>query len=295
MHAYDVLGSPVRRRIVELLLDGGRTPGAISDVIRREFGISQPAVSHHLRILRDSGFTVAQAVGTCRLYTVNVEPLREVDRWLERFRRFWGQRLDVLTTELAQTTEPVRITDRTATASHENTNNAVDHDSQLGTRRTGWTMTDILDAFNAAQREISRSRIQSGDAWRVTLRRTYHAPIEDVWDAITNPDRLRRWFLPVTVEPRLGGKFQLEGNAGGEIIGCEPPRLLRVTWAFGENITEKDINEVEVRLSAAPDGGTLFELSHSAPPQRALGPVRPWRHRGGLGHRPDQPRAAPAG
>ncbi|HEX5997380.1 MAG TPA: metalloregulator ArsR/SmtB family transcription factor [Jiangellales bacterium] len=102
MHAFDVLGDPVRRRILELLADGEQSAGAITEVIRAEFGISPPAVSQHLRVLRESGFATARAVGTRRLYAVEAAPLQEVDMWLERFRRFWSQRLDALATELAR-------------------------------------------------------------------------------------------------------------------------------------------------------------------------------------------------
>ncbi len=102
MHAFDVLGDPVRRRILELLADGEQSSGAITTVIRDEFGISQPAVSQHLRVLRESGFATVRAEGTRRLYAVDSPALREVDQWLERFRRFWDQRLDALGTELAR-------------------------------------------------------------------------------------------------------------------------------------------------------------------------------------------------
>ena len=102
MHAFDILGDPVRRRILELLADGEQTSGAVTDVIRAEFGISQPAVSQHLRVLRDSGFASVRAEGTRRLYAVEPAPLREIDAWLDRFRRFWNQRLDALATELAR-------------------------------------------------------------------------------------------------------------------------------------------------------------------------------------------------
>ena len=102
MHAFDVLGDPVRRRILELLADSEQTAGAISAVIQREFGISQPGVSQHLKVLRDNGFATVRAEGTRRLYAVDSTPLQEVDMWLERFRRFWSQRLDALATELAR-------------------------------------------------------------------------------------------------------------------------------------------------------------------------------------------------
>ncbi|GAA2429302.1 metalloregulator ArsR/SmtB family transcription factor [Streptomyces macrosporus] len=102
MHAFDVLGEPVRRRILELLASGEMASGEVSAVIRDEFGISQPAVSQHLRVLRESGFASVRAEGTRRLYAVEAGPLREVDAWLERFRGFWEQRLDALETELAR-------------------------------------------------------------------------------------------------------------------------------------------------------------------------------------------------
>ena len=102
MHAFDVLGDPVRRRILELLAPGEETSGAVCAVIQREFGISQPAVSQHLRVLRESGFARVRAEGTRRLYAVEAAPLREVDQWLEHFRGFWSQRLDALSTELAR-------------------------------------------------------------------------------------------------------------------------------------------------------------------------------------------------
>jgi DNA-binding transcriptional ArsR family regulator len=102
VQAFDVLGDPVRRRILELLADGEQTAGAVSEVIRAEFGISQPAVSQHLRVLRESGFATVRAAGTRRLYAVNAAPLQEVDVWLEPFRGFWTQRLNALGTELAR-------------------------------------------------------------------------------------------------------------------------------------------------------------------------------------------------
>ena len=102
MHAFDVLGDPVRRRILELLADGEQASGAITAVIQQEFGISQPAVSQHLRVLRESGFATVRAVGARRLYAVDAVPLQEIDVWLERFRGFWSQHLDALATELAR-------------------------------------------------------------------------------------------------------------------------------------------------------------------------------------------------
>lgn len=119
MHAFDILGDPVRRRILELLADGERTSGAIAAVIQAEFGISQPGVSQHLRVLRESGFTTVRAEGARRVYAVSSESLREVDKWLERFRQFWSQNLDALATELARGKRERRSKDDTD-ASNDN-------------------------------------------------------------------------------------------------------------------------------------------------------------------------------
>ena len=100
MHAFDVLGDPVRRRLLELLADGAASAGELTEAARAEFGISQPAVSQHLKVLRDNGFATVRVDGARRLYSIDPEPLREVDEWLDRYRAFWGQRLDALDTEL---------------------------------------------------------------------------------------------------------------------------------------------------------------------------------------------------
>ena len=102
MHAFAVLGDPVRRRILELLADGEKSSGDVCAVIRAEAGISQPAVSQHLKVLRDNGFATVRPAGTRRLYAVRDEPLRDVDEWLDRFRRFWTPHLLALETELAR-------------------------------------------------------------------------------------------------------------------------------------------------------------------------------------------------
>ena len=102
MHAFDVLGDPVRRRILELLAEGERTSGEVVAVIADEFGISQPAVSMHLRVLRESGFASTRAEGARRIYALETGPLAEVDAWLAPFRAFWEQRLDALGTEIAR-------------------------------------------------------------------------------------------------------------------------------------------------------------------------------------------------
>jgi DNA-binding transcriptional ArsR family regulator len=100
MHAFDILGDPVRRRILELLADGELPAGTIASRIGEEFGISQPAVSQHLRVLRDNGFATVTVDGNRRLYAVDSAPLQEIDAWLDKYRKFWTNRLDALDTEL---------------------------------------------------------------------------------------------------------------------------------------------------------------------------------------------------
>ena len=114
MHAFDVLGDPVRRRILELLVHDELTSGAITEVVQAEFGISQPAVSQHLRVLRDSGFARVRPDGARRLYAVDSAPLEQVDAWLDPFRHFWNQRLDSLATELARSKRGRRLAARDA-------------------------------------------------------------------------------------------------------------------------------------------------------------------------------------
>jgi DNA-binding transcriptional ArsR family regulator len=102
VHAFEVLSDPVRRRILELVAEGEMTSGAICAAIQPEFGISQPAVSQHLKVLRDGGLATVRPEGARRVYAVNAEPLQELDAWLDRFRRFWAPHLEALATELAR-------------------------------------------------------------------------------------------------------------------------------------------------------------------------------------------------
>ena len=102
MEAFDVLGDPVRRRILEHLATGERSAGEVVALVGEEFAISQPAVSQHLRVLRTSGFATVRAEGTRRLYALDPAPLGEVEDWAAGLRRFWEQRLDALGTELAR-------------------------------------------------------------------------------------------------------------------------------------------------------------------------------------------------
>ena len=102
MEAFDVLGNPARRRILELLAEGEHASGEIVAVIEAEFGMTQSAVSQHLRVLRETGFVRSRVDGSRRIYMVEATPLQEVDAWLDHFRGFWERGLDALATEIAR-------------------------------------------------------------------------------------------------------------------------------------------------------------------------------------------------
>lgn len=102
MNAFDVIGNPVRRRIVELLSERERSAGELAQVVGADFGISQPAVSNHLRVLREHGFVAGDREGSRRLYALRPGALDEVAAWVARYQRFWESRLDALETEVAR-------------------------------------------------------------------------------------------------------------------------------------------------------------------------------------------------
>ena len=116
---------------------------------------------------------------------------------------------------------------------------------------------DIAEQIGAISRQVEQRQGEFGEIVTVTLERRYPAEVADVWQAITDPERLRRWFLPITGDLRPGGNFQLEGNAGGDILTCEPPRHLMVTFGAETSI-------VDVLLSGN-DEETLLKLTHSVP------------------------------
>ena len=123
---------------------------------------------------------------------------------------------------------------------------------------------DIVHEIEAVQREVGRGRIAAGEGRSLRLHRTYDAQIEDVWDALTSAERITRWFLPITGDLHVGGRYQLEGNAGGQILVCEPPQRFRLTWAYGETASPADVSELEVRLTESEDGTTALDLEHTA-------------------------------
>jgi uncharacterized protein YndB with AHSA1/START domain len=132
-------------------------------------------------------------------------------------------------------------------------------------------MIDIVHEIDAVQREVREGTLPAGAARTIHMQRDYDAPIEDVWDALTNPDRIGRWFLPISGDYRLGGSYQFEGNAGGTIVACERPHRLKATWVYGEPASDSDVSEIELRLTSVDDETTRFVLEHTA-----IVPEEPW-------------------
>jgi uncharacterized protein YndB with AHSA1/START domain len=149
--------------------------------------------------------------------------------------RLWRQHLDALVTELARGKRVRRQKER--------------------------LMIEIKDQLDAIHRQVDRTE----ENVAVLLRRRYDAEVADVWSALTEPDRVRRWFYPLTGDLRAGGDFQLEGNAGGDILACEPPTFLKVTFGGPGSLVELrlaadgDHTVLEVPLAMAGSGaGALY-------------------------------------
>ena len=120
-------------------------------------------------------------------------------------------------------------------------------------------MIDAITQINGVQRQLGTRVLEAGEARVMTISQSYDAPLEDVWDACTNPERLPRWFAPVSGELRLHGRYQVEGNASGTVERCDPPKSFAATWEFGG-----EVSWIEVRLDPADDGRTRFQLEHVA-------------------------------
>ncbi|MGI5328179.1 SRPBCC family protein [Actinomadura nitritigenes] len=118
-------------------------------------------------------------------------------------------------------------------------------------------MIEVTGQINAVRRRVGEREMEAGTARAVVIAQTYAAPVEDVWDAVTNPERIPRWFLPVSGDLRPGGRYQLEGNAGGTVERCDPPKGFFATWEFAGQTSW-----IEVRLTPEEDGTTRFELEH---------------------------------
>jgi len=123
----------------------------------------------------------------------------------------------------------------------------------------GTPMTDVTGQISAVRREVGGRVLAAGQARVVTISRSYPAGLADVWDACTNPERIPRWFLPVSGELAEGGRYQLEGNAGGTITRCDPPHGFDATWEMGG-----DVSWIELRLADEGQGRTRFQLHHIA-------------------------------
>lgn len=115
---------------------------------------------------------------------------------------------------------------------------------------------DIKHEINVATRKVATRTIDAGEANTVIISRVYDTTVDDLWDACTNPQRIPRWFIPVSGDLKLGGRYQLEGNAGGTIERCDPPHGFDATWEFNGGMSW-----IELRLTD-DDGKARFELTH---------------------------------
>ncbi|MFE9689272.1 SRPBCC family protein [Micromonospora sp. NPDC005806] len=120
-------------------------------------------------------------------------------------------------------------------------------------------MIDVIGQISAVERRIGSRTLPAGQARVMTISQTYAAPVEDVWDACTSAERIPRWFLPISGELKVGGRYQLEGNAAGTVERCDPPHSFAATWEYGD-----EVSWIEVRLTEVEAGRTRFELEHVA-------------------------------
>lgn len=120
-------------------------------------------------------------------------------------------------------------------------------------------MIDVTHEINRVERQVGTRTLAAGEARTLVVSRVYDTPTEDLWDACTKPERLPRWFLPISGDLRPGGRYELEGNASGTIERCEPPHSIDATWEYGGQISW-----VELRLAPEPDGRSRFVLQHIA-------------------------------
>jgi uncharacterized protein YndB with AHSA1/START domain len=120
-------------------------------------------------------------------------------------------------------------------------------------------MIDVDHEVSSIRREVGGRVLEAGEARVARISRVYDTTLEDLWDACTNPERIPRWFLPVSGDLEVGGRYQLQGNAGGTVQRCDPPNGFDATW---ENAG--DVSWIELRLAPEPAGGTRFTLEHIA-------------------------------
>ena len=120
-------------------------------------------------------------------------------------------------------------------------------------------MIDVKQQISDVRRAVGDRTLEAGEARVSTISQVYDTDIEDLWDAVTDAERIRRWFLPISGDLREGGRYQLQGNAGGTVSRCDKPNGYSATWEFNDQVSW-----VEVRLTAEGEGRTRFELEHVA-------------------------------
>jgi uncharacterized protein YndB with AHSA1/START domain len=120
-------------------------------------------------------------------------------------------------------------------------------------------MIDVTHQISSIDRQVGSRTLGAGEARILTVSRVYDTPREDLWDACTNPERISRWFLPLSGDLRPGGRYEFQGNASGTIERCEPPHSVTATWEYGGQTSW-----IELRLTPEPDGRTRFALEHIA-------------------------------
>jgi uncharacterized protein YndB with AHSA1/START domain len=120
-------------------------------------------------------------------------------------------------------------------------------------------MIDVDHQISSVDRRVGNRTLSAGEARTATVSRVYDTSPEDLWEACTDPERVARWFLPLSGDLRPGGRYALQGNASGTIERCEPPSSLDATWEYGGQVSW-----IELRLTPEPGGGTRFALEHIA-------------------------------
>lgn len=100
---------------------------------------------------------------------------------------------------------------------------------------------DVDHQINAVARDVGTRTIEAGEAHVVNIGQSYDTDVDDLWEAVTTASRISRWFLPITGDLRLGGTYQLEGQAGGTVLTCDPPRSFTATWEYGGNTSWIDV------------------------------------------------------
>jgi uncharacterized protein YndB with AHSA1/START domain len=120
-------------------------------------------------------------------------------------------------------------------------------------------MIDVIHQISSVDRQVGSRTLGAGEARTLTVSRVYDTAPEDLWDACTNPERISRWFLPISGDLRPGGRYEFQGNASGTIERCEPPHSVAATWEYGG-----ETSWIELRLTPETDGRTRFALEHIA-------------------------------